>query len=52
MDWKTKDLRKELQRNKMKAAIHYVVKAKLIRYQNADEIKFLEIEEILFDRII
>lgn len=29
----------------MKAGFHYVVKAKLIRYKSADEIKFLEIEE-------
>ena len=30
----------------MKAGFHYVVKAKLIRYKSADEIKFLEIEEV------
>ena len=29
----------------MKAAIHYVVKAKLIRYINADDINFIEVEE-------
>lgn len=30
----------------MKAGFHYVAKAKLIRYKSADEIKFLEVEEI------
>jgi len=30
----------------MKAGFHYVVKAKLIRYKSADEIKFLEVEEM------
>lgn len=29
----------------MKAAIHYVVKAKLIRYINADDINFIDVEE-------
>jgi hypothetical protein len=29
----------------MKAGFHYLVKAKLIRYKNADEINFLEFEE-------
>lgn len=35
----------------MKAGFHYVVKAKLIRYKNADEIKFLEVEEIFENEI-
>lgn len=30
----------------MAVGFHYVVKAKLIRYKSADEIKFLEIEEV------
>lgn len=35
----------------MKAGFHYAVKAKLIRYKSADEIKFLEFEEIFENEI-
>ncbi len=35
----------------MKAGFHYIVKAKLLRYKSADEIKFIEVEEIFKNEI-